>query len=420
MMTLFGCQCRGCGCCHSTSLPVTDPQDEGTWVPSGTWPNVTWSFVPNQGDKSGNTWYFYRPGLQSGQKASWYDPCNWYSRLELSPSEPTAPAYLTCQANRLPPDTATVIVFSPMSYVDCAGNVDSTLSVEARASRFYFFNNGASYMSVLARDFAHNSDYGTVFCDSYFANQGSVAYGALFVSSNNWGGVYNGARFINSSNQRSYGVSGKATSTNTTVDVVFEQSSTNWNSMGFDNPYAPGRTQYGVQGYQRVRYATKFNNSLNSAQVYFDGYFENGATNNHTGYGNATFNDSYHGGSSTTSTTRIYGDATFAGASATFGLCPPRDCIASVIEGNATFSDTSIHRGDIYGTATFSGSAVCETLGVVYGNATFQDAACAKRVAVVGGVSKFQVNKATGTGATICSGTAPTYATAGSATCGCG
>jgi len=56
----FPC-CQG-GCGVADSKPRTDPANEGTWTPSGTWDSVggvTWTFNANPGDDSGETWFFF-------------------------------------------------------------------------------------------------------------------------------------------------------------------------------------------------------------------------------------------------------------------------------------------------------------------------------------------------------------------------
>ena len=51
--------CKGCGI--ADGKPRTDPETEGTWVPSGTWVGggVTWTFAPNTSGAGGETWFFF-------------------------------------------------------------------------------------------------------------------------------------------------------------------------------------------------------------------------------------------------------------------------------------------------------------------------------------------------------------------------
>lgn len=141
---LFGMFCsRCCGC--GGSKEATDPKDEGNWIPSGTlgYPstdkdygfgestptNVEWTFAPNPGDDSGETWYFYgsqdtsRNGGSAtvDEQVDWNNLCNWYSRRSVAPTilQPdqtnSNPAVFTHRANRLPPENAVVHIYSPVA-----------------------------------------------------------------------------------------------------------------------------------------------------------------------------------------------------------------------------------------------------------------------------------------------------------------
>jgi hypothetical protein len=111
-------------CCGDFCGPGTDPKDEGTWVPSGVWPNVSWSFVPNPGDESGETWFFYGSENSSSlngpatveEQQDWGNPCNWWSVKSTAPNITSSIAVnLRDRASRFPPSSAVVHFYSSVT-----------------------------------------------------------------------------------------------------------------------------------------------------------------------------------------------------------------------------------------------------------------------------------------------------------------
>jgi hypothetical protein len=188
---MLGSQCSPC-CgdgCPADGRQRSDPKDEGTWVPSGSWPNVTWTFVPNPGDESGNTWFFY--GSQSSSKKGaiasfeeqidWGNLCNWYSALATTPSDLSSHPQLTRRATRLPPPGATVHIYSPVS-TSVSGPITVKaayvwgLMVAAELAVIY------GEHSLTATHHAHGTTKGVVF-SGRSQNRATVNGGARFCDS---------------------------------------------------------------------------------------------------------------------------------------------------------------------------------------------------------------------------------------------
>lgn len=129
---MLGSPCNSCcpqGCDGVQDGKLrTDPADEGTWVPSGTYDTggrVSWSFVPHQESTPGNTWFFYGSEFTSGDGSptDWGNPCNWYSAKLFSPpdnaqriDENTGRVRLQVRlirrATRLPDENAVVHIYT--------------------------------------------------------------------------------------------------------------------------------------------------------------------------------------------------------------------------------------------------------------------------------------------------------------------
>ena len=209
----FGCLPCCSGCRVADGKPRTDPKNEGTWVPSGTWATgVTWTFTANPGDKSGETWFFYGStstskvggGATFDQRLDWNNICNWYSNKTTSPSITTGlPAAFDKRATRLPPEDAVVMIYTPVSTI----TIPSGVTVKSA----YFFGSSSLgsglsnfYGSLLtATEAAHDSSYGTVFLDTSNNGESSIINGgASFYQSgtngNSFGSTVNGgAEFFN-------------------------------------------------------------------------------------------------------------------------------------------------------------------------------------------------------------------------------
>ena len=123
---MLGSDCSPC--CRNDcgdSKPVTDPINEGTWVPSGSWRDggVTWTFVENPGDESGETWFFFGfsdtskkgGGASVAEQRDWGNLCNWYSNKATSPAGAMDTATFNKRATRLPPENAVVHIFTDVS-----------------------------------------------------------------------------------------------------------------------------------------------------------------------------------------------------------------------------------------------------------------------------------------------------------------
>lgn len=173
--------CDGCGV--DDGKPRTDPATEGTWVPSGTWlgaGGVTWTFVPNPGDDSGETWFFYGSAATSkvggnastAEQQDWWNICNWYSSKTTSPSDNSNLAtVLNKRATRLPPETAVCHLY---------GLVDtSTLGPATVKNAYQWYGRFVSTAEVTTTDAAHDGPYGFVFIGG---NEGAVNGGAMFVT----------------------------------------------------------------------------------------------------------------------------------------------------------------------------------------------------------------------------------------------
>lgn len=349
-----------CGCSVSDGLPRTDPKDEGNWVPSGTWASgVTWTFVANPGDDSGETWFFYGSvstsraggGASVEEQRGWGNICNWYSSRNVSPATGTS-ANLVKRATRLPPTTAVVHLYS---------GVDTSLVGPQTVKAIYSWNGGSidAGSEITATGTAYDTPGGTVF---------NHPGGAPLVLS---GTVNGGAQF----NGPNYMV------TRGTVNggAVFR-----------------GFSFLGLNG------------TVNGGATFYDdaSIGENSATVN----GGAVFND--RSGSVAGIGNVINGGAVFNDTS-THGS-------ATVYDG-ATFNDSSFNGGDVYGGATFNDSSLNAIGGTVYGGATFNGAACSSRAvgsrAATPCTKKFVAHP---TDLPTCNGSALTGCDVSDPTCGCG
>lgn len=148
MVLLPGCSCCGLPVCADTSFPFSDPANEGTWVPSGTFPSIVWTFVPYSPETPGNTWFFsgsHDGGTSAGGTSAaeriasdWFNPCNWWSHRIVAPSEPrqegsSSDISFTKRATRLPPSDAVVHIYTDLV-------ISSPVSVQAA---YFWRKNGA-------------------------------------------------------------------------------------------------------------------------------------------------------------------------------------------------------------------------------------------------------------------------------------
>lgn len=407
---MLGSPCSPC-CdnCPADGKPRTDPKDEGTWVPSGTWRGVggvTWTLEPNPGDESGETWFFYGSfstskkggGATPDEQRDWGNLCNWYSNKTTAPSDTASlTTVLNKRATRLPPDGATVHVYSVLSNASVGG---------ATVAKAYFWVTGFATNSALTTTAAaHDSAGGAVFNNSSF-NEAAVNGGATFNDSSyiHSTGTVNGGATLNSGTVNGGTVNGGAT---------FNDNSFN-NSSGIVNDGAVfNGTSYNIG---TVNDGAVFNdNSPNG--VFGVGTVNGGATFNDSSY-NGTFavvNDgAVFNGSSSNSRGTVNGGATFNDSSL-------NGVFATVNDGAIFNGNSSNFRGTVNGGATFNDNSYNDTLATVNDGATFNDAACSRRT--VGSFISFPCTRkfvAHPTDLPTCNGTAPSGCDSPPASCGCG
>ena len=420
---MLGATCSPCcGCRVADGKPRTDPKDEGTWVPSGTWgggiSGVTWSFTANPGNESGETWFFYGSsstsrvggGASTAAQQDWGNICNWYSNKTTTPDLNDAPQSLSKRATRLPPRTAVVHIYTPVSTVNF---------VPQTIKNIYFWDTSellaGSQITTTAA--AHDSVGGAVFSDFFVTgssprNYGTVNGGATFCArSRNYGTVNGGATLHDTSVNFGGTVTGGAT---------FNDSSLNGSVGDFTGPPSGGTVTGGATFNDVSRnsatatvggHAT-FNDDCFNAGVTGDATFNdssgNGFGGNGTVDGDATFNDD------SSNSRPVTGNATFNGTSGNF--------FSGTVDGDATFNVSSVNfSGTVNGDATFNDSSQNQGNGTVNGTATFNDAACSTRT--VGSFSATPCTRkfvAHPTNLPTCNGTAPNGCFAPAATCGCG
>lgn len=379
---MFGAACSPC-CQQQQSCGVndgkerTDPKNEGTWVPSGTWlgtGGVTWTFQANPGNESGNTWFFFGSSATSkegttasvAERQDWGNLCNWYSSKSTSPSAGSASSTLTKRATRLPPEDAIVHIYSFVSAVSVGG---------ATVANAYFWANSHISGSIISTtSAAHDSSFGAVF-NAQSLNEGTVNNGATFNNiSRNQGTVNDGATF------------------NGAVNI---------------NTANGGATFNGGNNYGTVNGGAVFNaQSFNEGTVYNGATFNNTSRNTGSGTvnGGATFNASSWNDTGGT----VNGNATFNGNSQNY---------RATVNGDATFNGSSQNNfgANVNGNATFNGTSQNVSAGVT-GDATFNDSACCQNAYIINFQSFFTPNPYK---LPTCNGSAPTYANRGNSFCGC-
>jgi len=393
----WGCLpcCQG-GCDIDDGKPRTNPKNEGTWVPSGTWRGaggVTWTFTANPGDDSGETWFFYGSpstskaggGATTAEQRDWSNSCNWYSSKTASPSTTSGlPAAFDKRANRLPTQDSVVHIYTP---VDTA----TVGLVTVKNAYFWgscFLDDSAELTTTSA---AYDSLHGTVFND----NSSNTSLGGL-----NGGATFNG------------------TSSNLALAVVndgatFNDNSTNANSTINDgatfNDSASNDGTFAV-----VNNGATFNDSSENVATVNGGATFNDSSINRFGqvYNGAIFNNS---ASNFGSAAAVYGGATFNNFSQNTGFAEVND--------GATFNDSAqnLSNATVNGGATFNDSSQHLSTATVNGGATFNDAACS--TLSIGFFFNTPCNRkfvAHPTDLPTCNGTAPDGCANSADTCGCG
>jgi hypothetical protein len=328
---MLGSSCSPCcgGCQVDDGKPRTDPVNEGTWTPSGTWRGVggvTWAFTANPGDDSGETWFFYGSagtskvggGASQSEQRDWFNLCNWYSNKTTSPSTTSGlPGAFDKRATRLPPDNAIIHGYTLINAPAAGVTVKNA----------YFWSTGGLIQSTglfSTTSAAHDSAGGAVFNNSSVA-AGTVNNGATFndSSDNASGNIYDGATFNGSSLNRGFVSDG-------------------------GNFYDMSQTRGTVNDGATFNGSSSNNNGIVNGGATFNGNsvnFQNGATIN----GGATFNDN---------------------SANTFG---------AGVNGGATFNGNSKNSATVNSGATFNDNSENSANGTVNGGATFNNAACSRR-----------------------------------------
>lgn len=197
-MSMLGASCSPCCDQCGGGKPYVDPDDTASWVPSGQWQDeptgVTWSLdnaTPSE------AWFFYGSAQTSkpsgnaalNEQRAWDNLCNWYSVKTTAPSDSlNAGTTLVARATRLPPESATIHVYSQLNPVS-----------ERVVRRAYIWNARVLGGALTLTEAAHNTSHGAVLTGS--ENLSQINGGALFLSfSLNGSTVNDGATFTQSAN----------------------------------------------------------------------------------------------------------------------------------------------------------------------------------------------------------------------------
>lgn len=289
--------------CPADGKPRTDPKNEGTWVPSGQWRSalgsadeIVWDFIPNPGDESGHTWFFFGSASTSkaggnatvAEQRDYGNLCNWYSSKINTPYSSGAAQFFDKRANRLPPDDAIIHVYS---------NLSTVLTGPVTVRSAYFWSGQFLDNSILtATEPAHDSpDGGSVF---FSLNRGTLNGGATFnaPARNFWGsapgtvGTVNGVATFNGNPRFPFG-------------IAINEGTVNGNAIFYDNSI-------------NIRDSVIPSVGL----VNGDATFNNNSRNSGTVTGTATFNDS------ACNCFFLFGTCTAIGTAGTFVPDPPLGC----------------------------------------------------------------------------------------------
>lgn len=361
---MLGSSCSPCcgeTCGVNDGKPRTDPTGEGTWVPNGDWPNVSWSFVPNDGSTEGEVWYFYGSvstsvppaTLAGGLPFEYTNLCNWYSSKTTAPdSTANIATVLDKRATRLPPPGAVVHVYSRMDLPP----------VPVTLKSIYVWGGQASINNTLGSP----PEAGlTLTQAAHGTTKGLVAYGGADVGANINGGVF------------AYGFPGLNA------------------QVGSGGLIINGGVILNGRG------------SVSGGTVN-DGVVLNGDTNINTFAvvnGGGVLNDI------AANFGTINGGAVCSDGSSNLGT----------INGGAVLNDTAVNANTVNGGAVFNGSSKNGPFGTVNGGAMFNDAACSERFVGLFFLSpctkRFVAHP---TDLPTCNGTAPAACDDPAATCGCG
>ena len=404
---MLGSSCSPCcgGCGVADGKPRTDPKDEGTWMPSGTWRGVggvTWSFTANPGDESGETWFFYGSASTSriggnasiAERQDWYNICNWYSNKTTSPSTTSGlPTAFDKRATRLPPANAVVHIYTTVTTSSQgAATVKTAYGWSGALTGATLHLSGSEITTTQA---AHDASGGFLFFGPVdtqrFDNFGTVHGGGTFAKwARNWGTINNGAQFFSST--QNFG----------TVNDGAEFDGANANNAG--GIVNGGATFSGTTSF----FSRNFNYGTINGGAVFDDYGLNddtptvGVVN-----GGATFNDNSGNGGT------VNDGSTFNNSSVNDGT--------GTVNDGSTFNNSSVNNGTVNDGSTFNDSSRNGIFGTVNGGATFNGAACSTRTTgdffATPCTRKFVAHP---TDLPTCNGTAPNGCFTPQATCGCG
>tara|TARA_S200002703_G_C3792622_1_gene244617 strand:- start:320 stop:1795 length:1476 start_codon:yes stop_codon:yes gene_type:complete len=357
--------CRPCceqGCGVADGKPRTDPETEGTWVPSGTWDGggVTWTFVPNTSGTGGETWFFFgsiatsKPGGNAtpAERQDWGNICNWYSNKTTTPSSGASiTTVLNKRATRLPPTDAIVHIYSPVS-------TNLTGPVTVKNAYFWGVREIVAFTStseLTASSPAHDSD------------AGSVYYASSPYRARNNGTINGGAHFIRLGENSGSAAVANGGATFRSICLNTDGATVNDGASFFSS----SRNESLVNG------GAVFNSGINDVLGVVNGgaVFNAGSGNvGGTVNGGATFNDSSQnaGGVAT-----VNGGATFNDAS--------RNYAGAVVNGHGTFNGTSLNTGSavVNDGATFNDSTTNTTDAIVNGGAVFNGNSISTNRAIV-------------------------------------
>lgn len=404
--------CRPCcgseGCGVDDGKPRTDPKDEGTWVPSGTWlSGVSWAFVPNPGDESGNTWFFFgsedtsKPGggASVAEIEAWDNLCNWYSNCTLAPGTwahiATLVPALDKRATRLPPDDAVVHVLGTRQTNTYGLNAAGSLR---NVSTIYFWNTSLINGEVAATTPSLDSLYGIIFYGNQSAtiaslvtpatantgctfvnyraqNNGILSGGGYFIAGGNYGVVNGGGKFVNGAGNRASGVVNGLAVFSGTAQTSLNEGTCNDGGVFGDaaTTYSKGRNT-GIVHNGGVFYGTSSNSgTINGGGVFFyqSENYAGGIVND----GAVFYEDSANGRTnfSTTSVGVVNGGAEFYNNSANNGTNSNPQIYSSIVNGAAAFYDTADNLGVLNNDAVFNNASKAAVPSRIFGTATFND-----------------------------------------------
>jgi hypothetical protein len=238
-----------------------------------------WTFTPNPGNESGNTWFFFGSASTSraggnatiAEQQDYGNLCNWYSSKTNTPFSGGSAQFFDKRATRLPPSDAIIHVYSNLSTV-------LTGPVTVRSAYFWsgeFVQNSTLTATVPAHD---SPDGGSVF---FTLNRGTLNGGATFnVPARNFATV-NGLATFNGNPDAS--PSSRAFNEGTVNgNAIFYDNSSNWSSFGIP-------TNGLVNGFATFNNTSVNEGTVNGGAVFNDNsvHWETATVN-----GGAEFNDS--------------------------------------------------------------------------------------------------------------------------------